>query len=366
MENGLIWAAAIAVAVTLGGGSAVRAADVRIPGKISIIKDGKLAKLVAKPTMGLFPLPTPGGAADPTLNPSRVRFYSTGCDGVMSDDLTGGTWTGIGNPAGSKGYKYKNVGAPGTGAVKVIVFKEKVIKILAKDDGTVDGPVVGTLGVDLSVGADTYCAEFGGTGIKNLPGLVKRKEAAAPGSCPSPGVGPCGTTTTTTIPGAACGNGMVESPETCDDGNTDNADACPSDCIVDPCDPTVNPGGQLTVTMDNTQGNSFGVATVFIDYPEGMVLIPGSADDSQVQGAVIDRPTGGAPTCLVNDRDHGLQFGCLSFSGGFPDGLFFRVNFNDCQAPMTPNLGDFNCQVLEAADTLGTEVTANCTLGYTP
>jgi hypothetical protein len=85
-----------------------------------------------------------------------------------------------------------------------------------------------------------------------------------------------------------------------------------------------------------------------------------------VQAAVVDRPTSGSPTCLVNDRDHGLQFGCLSFSGGFPEGLFFRVNFNDCQSPMTPAIGDFTCQVIEAADTIGSPVTASCTMSYVP
>jgi len=354
METKLIWAAAIAVGVTLGAGDGARAADVTVPGNIGIIKDGKLAKLVAKPSGGEFAIPEPGGPSDPTANPSQARFFSTGCD-------TGGTWTGLGKPPGAKGYKYKNTGAPGTGAVKVIVLKPAVLKILAKNDGTVNGPAVGSLGIDLTVGADRYCAEFGGTEIKNQAGLVKKKEATAPGACPAPGAGPCDGGS-----GNVCGNGVVEAPETCDDGNTVNADACPSDCIVDPCDPTLSPGGQLTVTVDNTQGNTFGVATVFIDYPEGMVLIPGSADDSQVQGAVIDRPTSGSPTCLVNDRDHGLQFGCLSFSGGFPDGLFFRVNLNACQAAMTPNVTDFGCQVLEATDTLGTDVTAGCTLGYTP
>jgi hypothetical protein len=38
---------------------------------------------------------------------------------------------------------------------------------------------------------DRYCAEFGGTTIKNDPGLVKRKTAPAPGACPSPGFSGC-------------------------------------------------------------------------------------------------------------------------------------------------------------------------------
>ena len=53
--------------------------------------------------------------------------------------------------------------------------------------------------------------------------------------------------------------------------NTVNADACPADCTVDPCEQTANPGGMLTVNIVNNESGqtTFGVATVFIDYPGG-------------------------------------------------------------------------------------------------
>ena len=38
-----------------------------------------------------------------------------------------------------------------------------------------------------------------------------------------------------------CGNSIVESPETCDDGNTDNADACANDCTSTGIPPAVFP-----------------------------------------------------------------------------------------------------------------------------
>jgi hypothetical protein len=85
-------------------------------------------------------------------------------------------------------------------------------------------------------------------------------------------------------------------------------------------------------------------------------------EDAQVQAAVTDRPTSGSPTCLVNDRDHGLQFGCFSFSGGFPEGLLFRVAFRDCRNPTPPTLQGFTCEILEAADTIGAPVSASCGL----
>ena len=169
-------------------------------------------------------------------------------------------------------------------------------------------------------------------------------------------------TTSSTILSALCGNGMGDAGETCDDGNTLNEDGCPSDCVADACEQTLNPGGALTVTVDNTGGTSFGLLTVFVDYPEGLVFLPGSADDAQVQAAVTDRPTTGSPTCLVNDRDHGVRFGCLSVPG-FPEGTLFRAAFRDCANAGPPAAQDFGCKVIdETTDPQGNLVTASCTV----
>src|SRR5688572_17979338 len=181
----------LAAALALAWSGAAGAADILIDGKITIIKDTKLFKVVAKDLGGgTFPLPAVGGAADPLINGGDVEVVDTGSLGNLSDGLTGGAWSGLGNPPGSKGYKYKNAAAPAGGAVKLIILKEKVIKILAKDDGTLNGPVTGNVGIILTTGADNYCAEFGGTTIKNDPGLVKRKDAAAPPDCPTQGTPP--------------------------------------------------------------------------------------------------------------------------------------------------------------------------------
>lgn len=167
-------------------------------------------------------------------------------------------------------------------------------------------------------------------------------------------------TTSSTIITALCGDGMSDAGETCDDGNTVNEDGCPSDCIVDACEQTLNPSGVLTVSVDNTGGTSFGLLTVFVDYPEGLVFLPGSADDSQVQAAVTDRPTTGSPTCLVNDRDHGVRFGCFSVAG-FPEGTLFRAAFRDCANGGPPTAQDFGCKVIEeTTDPQSNPVTATC------
>ena len=351
--NRKLVAAAAAVGLALGGLDTA-GADTLIPGKIHLIKPGKLTKMVAKP-VGVFPLPTPLGSGDPTVAGGTLNVFDTSDGGAFTTNLPDTGWTGLGNPPGSVGYKYKGLGTLAD-PCKVVIVKEAVIKFVCKDDQALNPPLTGNSGIILALGDENYCAEFGGTTIKNDLTLFKKKEAPAPSACP-----------VVTPPTPVCGNGMTESPETCDDGNLVNADACPADCTVDACSPSANPGGILTVNIVNneTGQSTFGVATVFIDYPEGKVLVPGSADDSQVQAAVTDRPTTGSPTCLVNDRDHGLQFGCLSTSG-FNEGLYFKIHHNDCNSVGAPTLGEFSCQILEATDPNGFDVSATCTLSYAP
>jgi hypothetical protein len=199
-------------------GGAARAADNFVDGKIMVIKDTKLFKVVAKDASKVpFTIPLPMSGGDPTFGGSGgdLAVIDTGSAGALSDSLVAGVWTGLGNPPGSKGYKYKNVTAPTGGAVKTIILKSTVIKIIAKDDGTLaDSGVTGNVAITLSVGSnpDRYCAEFGGSTIKNEPGLVKRKDAPAPAGCG--GAGPTTTSssvttttssTTTSTFGPCCG-----------------------------------------------------------------------------------------------------------------------------------------------------------------
>ena len=189
MRLGLRSSTFAAAALALVCSGSADAADIGIPGKIAIMKGGKLAKLVAKP-VGAFTIPGIGSAGDPVMNGGEVNFFDTGTVGaILTDTLSAGTWTGLGNPAGSKGWKYSNTLAPSGGAVKLIIIKTAVIKILAKDDGTAgDAMLAGALGITLETGTDNRCAEFGGssTVIKDESGLHKRKDAPAPGSCPVP------------------------------------------------------------------------------------------------------------------------------------------------------------------------------------
>jgi len=200
-------AALIAVAPAL----AVDEPTDSMPGRVTIIKAGKLAKFVAKPpTGGAFDLPDAGN--DPTAGGGRLRLIDLG-DPNAADNVYGlpaGGWSGLGNPPGARGYKYKGAGSAAD-PCKVVLVKEKIVKAVCRGPAVdLAQPLDGDLGVVLTVGPDSkhYCAAFGGTVVKNEAALAKIKSAPAPactcGAVPPkhahliniPGTGPCGTVTT--------------------------------------------------------------------------------------------------------------------------------------------------------------------------
>src|SRR5262245_20497741 len=67
---------------------------------------------------------------------------------------------------------------------------------------------------------------------------------------------------------SGCGNGLVtKAPfpaESCDDGNTENFDGCPSDCTIDACTPTSSARPAILTISDPTAA----VATTHPDHPQ--------------------------------------------------------------------------------------------------
>jgi cysteine-rich repeat protein len=141
-----------------------------------------------------------------------------------------------------------------------------------------------------------------------------------------------------------CGNGLIVAPETCDDGNTDNDDACPADCIVDFCQP-VN-GSDVTVSVNFAGSEDVAAITVFLDYPEGLVSIPGSGGTIPT-GIITDTP--GFAFVQSNDLDHALRQAVVD-AAAFPSGLLFNVHFEACEGAAAPVAGDFTCTVETAGD----------------
>ena len=110
-------------------------------------------------------------------------------------DLPGGSWAGLGNPPGSKGYKYQDRKLA-NGPCKLVLVKAGQIKAVCKGEQiglTLNEPAQGSLAVTFRLGTDLpYCMEFGGTIKKDKPALngkagqFNAKGAPAPSVCPVP------------------------------------------------------------------------------------------------------------------------------------------------------------------------------------
>lgn len=136
-----------------------------------------------------------------------------------------------------------------------------------------------------------------------------------------------------------CGNRLVIAPETCDDGNAEHFDSCPTDCTVDFCSPIS--GSSRTVTLVTSSADLASV-TVNLDYPEGKVSLPGIGGDIP---AGIVTPIAG--TASTNDYDHALrhvQFDVFNF--GTTDITTFA--FENCSGATAPTPEEFNCTVVDA------------------
>jgi hypothetical protein len=143
---------------------------------------------VAKPDVpgGTFAPPS----ADPVTEGGSLRVFDTAATaGDVTYALPAGTpplgWKGLGNPPGSKGYKYRGAGTP-TDPCRSVLVKTRVLKATCAGSGiTLTPPFAGDIGIILSLGTtDRYCAQFGGDDVKNDTALTKRKNAPAPGGCP--------------------------------------------------------------------------------------------------------------------------------------------------------------------------------------
>jgi cysteine-rich repeat protein len=148
-----------------------------------------------------------------------------------------------------------------------------------------------------------------------------------------------------------CGNGVVDfdKGETCDDGNTVEGDACPVTCRIVACTAS---GSTLAVDVHFTPPAGVDLAgiTAFVRYPDGLVRIPGMANDSAVQNSLTNLPDNGFTT--VNDLDYALRLVVFSPDSSpiVPDRLA-TIRFETCANVAASQVGDFQCRVESAANT---------------
>ncbi len=119
---------------------------------------GKLFKLIVKAGQQGNPAGFPlGGNPGGTAN--VVVIARDG--GLVFDPLEAGEWKGLGKPPGSKGWKYRNKNAPSGGAVKILLVKERTIKVVAKGTGSMPAPSgsSGSIHALLQIDDARFCAE---------------------------------------------------------------------------------------------------------------------------------------------------------------------------------------------------------------
>jgi hypothetical protein len=121
----------------------------------------------------------PGAANAPTVAGATLDVQDAGGQHATFTLPVSG-WTA----SGSKGYKYKDKKGV-AGPCRSIVFKTgKQIKITCKGPGiTLSPPLLDPVEVVLQMGAQTYCAAFGGNITKNESGSFAGKAATAPAAC---------------------------------------------------------------------------------------------------------------------------------------------------------------------------------------
>jgi len=150
--------------------------------------------LVSKSAAIVAPAP---GQGDPTQLGGVLRVANplTGDDDVRYR-LPASGWTGVGRPAGAKGYQYTDKRGANGPCTSVLVEPGKKIDATCAGSGfafTLNEPAQELVAASLTLGDDpTLCMQFGGVVKRDVPaqdgtaGLFKAEDAPPPESCPLP------------------------------------------------------------------------------------------------------------------------------------------------------------------------------------
>jgi hypothetical protein len=202
--GGFPWAC-LALALTVRSGVAV-AEQVDLAGRVVFVRHGRIARFVAEPAVSgaTFDLPD----ADPTAVGGRISF-------IERDDPDGNDaaydlpvqpspfgWKSL----GERGYRYRGSGSADDPCTTVLL-RRKVLKAICRGTGvTLANPVAGALAIVLTIGADVdrYCADFGGTEVRNDE-VLRRRNAPPPPACTCGAVTPKTLSFASGAPSGVCG-----------------------------------------------------------------------------------------------------------------------------------------------------------------
>jgi len=215
-----------ALTVMLALASVALATDHPIAGDSLLLKDpmsvaGRKVRFKATRDAAI----DPSQAGDPRALGATLEMAGTspgdGTTGPITLDPM--LWTGLGRPAGSRGYRYFDR-SRSTGVRKVAFRSGPRGGALMVSGGGSAWPyqitqAQGPIAVRFTVGTHVYCAAFVSF-RRNETGRVSAKDAPAPPDCSGP-------------PPTTCGNGVVEGTEECDDHNMASGDGCSATCQLE-------------------------------------------------------------------------------------------------------------------------------------
>ncbi|MEB2286004.1 MAG: hypothetical protein B6D46_14825 [Polyangiaceae bacterium UTPRO1] len=239
--------------------STVIAADHPIGGDYLLLKDplGKPGKRVVNFKALKDVAIDPAQAGDPRTLGATIELHGAGGgDGATGTiALAPGFWKGLGNPPGSKGYKYFDK-TRSTGVKQVLFKPGRTGGQLQISGGGASWPYQVTqpqtaVEVRFRIGSEIYCGNFTSF-TKNAAGRVQAKNAVAPVDCTPP----------------TCGDGVVTGTEECDDGGTTSGDGCSATCQLE--DPSARCAGIPTTagtSIRSTRVASGLQAPVFVTAP---------------------------------------------------------------------------------------------------
>ena len=103
-------------------------------------------------------------------------------------ELPAANWKALGNPPGSRGYKYRDVTATTTSGCKVMILKGNVFKAKCAPHATLPQPFTGSIRMRVKIGDNDYCGDCAtngsaGTVIRNDASILKIINCPPPGSC---------------------------------------------------------------------------------------------------------------------------------------------------------------------------------------
>jgi cysteine-rich repeat protein len=169
-----------------------------LSGKSLLVKDAAgdptLRRIVFLSRDAAIAAPAPGTPGDPRLAGATLRL-ARGVAEVDAIPLPASGWQGIGNPAGSRGYRYSDPQRTNGPCRKVSVQTGRRLRAACSGsqiDFTLDEPMQGALAVTFEPGSGLRsCVAFGGTVVKDTStaagiGRFKARNAPPPPSCPLP------------------------------------------------------------------------------------------------------------------------------------------------------------------------------------